>query len=124
MSNLLSRVLGVATAAYGAAVVVSPALLARPAGLIPQREQTPPSVAALCRTVGVRDVASGVAMATARSTTALRVAVAVRVASDLGDAVVLATSVSDREVRAKAVAVALTWGVLCGASALANRGEA
>src|ERR1041384_3702759 len=84
MRFLLPRLLGLATAAYGAAIVVKPELLLTPSGL-PRHE---PHLHTFTRTLGIRDLASGVAMAVAPTRKAMRVAIGVRVASDAGDLVV------------------------------------
>lgn len=120
MSTWLPRALGAATAAYGTAVAVKPELLARPTGLT-EDGRTPPGTVVLCRAVGVRDLISGVSIAAARSTPGLRGALAARVAADVGDAAVLGAALPDRDARTKAAAVALSWGTLCGLSALAPR---
>ncbi|MGH3762179.1 hypothetical protein [Actinophytocola sp.] len=84
----LPRALGIATAAYGAAITAKPVLPLKPSGMLhghaPEADQE-----AFVRTLGVRDLASGVAMALAPGRGAMRTAIAVRVASDLGDLVVL-----------------------------------
>ncbi|MCA1655533.1 MAG: hypothetical protein LC635_03605 [Pseudonocardiaceae bacterium] len=118
MRFLLPRLLGVATAAYGAAVFARPALLLKPSGMPPGEKDLHTFV----RTLAVRDFASGVAMAAAPSRTAMRVAIAVRVASDAGDLAVLGKAMSGRPEQKKIVAVAGGWGLLCALSALSTRG--
>ena len=63
MRFVLPRLLGVATAAYGAAVLVKPALLLKPSGM-PVNDA---DLHTFTRTLGVRDLASGIAMAVAPS---------------------------------------------------------
>lgn len=116
MSTWLPRLLGVVTAAYGAAATTNPDFLIRPAGL-DQDGPTPPGTALACRAVGVRDLVSGVAMTAATTPAALRTAIAIRVASDLGDAAVLGTRLPDSQARRRTGAMALSWGLLCGLSA-------
>ncbi len=111
MSRLV-RTLGVLTAAYGAAVIVRPEVMAKPTGMVDRHGRAPSAVALLTRAVGVRDVASGLAMVFAPSRRTLDLAVAVRVASDLGDGVVFGTTLSDKGLRAKAAGVAGGWGVV------------
>ena len=112
----LSRILGGLTAAYGAAVLVKPMVLAGPTELAPSG--TPGrGVAALSRGVGARDLASGLAMVLARTPEARRTAIAVRVLSDVGDVVVFGTSLPSASARRKAAAVGVLWGGLCAASA-------
>ena len=113
----LTTLTGAATAAYSAAVVVRPDLLLGPAGLGRSRDAR-----ALTRLVGVRDAAIGLAMVLAPAGTARRTAVAARVASDWGDAGVLAAALRGRPTRGKVVGVAAAWGALClGALVLDER---
>jgi hypothetical protein len=114
------RALGLVTAAYGAAIIARPALLLRPSGLLDDGEPSL-SQATVVRALGARDLVSGLAMVTARTPSALRTALAVRVASDLGDTVVLGAALRGRPERAKAVGVAVGWGALCALSALTVR---
>lgn len=117
MRFLLPRLLGVATAAYGAAITARPELLLKPSGM-PRDEE---NLHTFTRTLGVRDLASGVAMAVAPSRGAMRVAIGVRVASDAGDLVVLGRALAGKPERKKVVAIAGGWGLLCALSALATR---
>jgi hypothetical protein len=106
----LPRTLGVLTAAYGLATLIRPAILAKPSGL--SAGEPPASVATLVRAVGVRDVASGVAMAVSTGR-AQRIAVAVRIAADLGDAATWAFGSSvDPAARRKTIAVGAGWAAL------------
>lgn len=114
------RLLGAATAVYGAAIVVRPALLLRPSGLL-RGGKPEPEQEVFVRVLGIRDLASGLAMLFAPSRKALRTAIAVRVASDAGDLVVLGRALKDKPERPKVIAVAGGWGVLCALSALATR---
>ncbi|GGS36445.1 MULTISPECIES: hypothetical protein [Actinokineospora] len=108
----LTRLLGAATAAYGAAIVVRPALLASPAGLTNATGEVPGGSQILVRAIGARDAAVGVAMLCAPPGPALRTAVAARVACDLSDAAVFA-ALPEPDKRRKVVAVAVAWAVLC-----------
>jgi hypothetical protein len=114
---LLPRLLGLATAAYGAAIFAKPALLLKPSGMRDDDQD----LDAVVRTLAVRDLASGVAMAVAPSRKAMRVAIGVRVASDAGDAVVLNRALAGRPERNRILAVAGGWGLLCALSALTTR---
>ena len=105
------RTLGVLTAAYGLSTLFRPSIFAKPAGLSGPRPPEP--VAILVRAVGVRDVANGLAMAAAPAGPSLRLAIAARIAADLGDAVVFALSPNaDPAARRKAIAVGAGWGAL------------
>jgi hypothetical protein len=117
MKFVLPRLLGVATAVYGAAVLAKPALLLKPSGM----PVDDPDLHTFVRTLGVRDLASGVAMAVAPTRGAMRVAIAIRTASDAGDAVVLGKAMAGKPEQKKILAVAGGWALLCGLSALATR---
>lgn len=117
MRFVLPRLLGVATAAYGAAVLARPALLLKPSGM----RHGDHDLTAVVRTLAARDLASGMAMAVAPSRKAMRLAIGVRVASDVSDAVVFGQALAGRPERTKVLAVAGGWGLLCVLSALATR---
>jgi hypothetical protein len=106
----LPRTLGVLTAGYGLATLIKPAILARPSGL--SAGEPSAEVSTLVRAVGVRDIASGLAMVVATGQ-AQRIAVGVRIAADLGDVVTWAFSSSpDRDQRRKTMAVGAGWAAL------------
>ncbi|MFI5717235.1 hypothetical protein [Nocardia sp. NPDC051750] len=113
-TDTLARLTGVATACYGAAVAVRPALLLTPCGW----SDDDPARRVLTRTTGFRDLASGLAIALAPTPSALQMALAGRVAADFSDAAVLAAALRGRPERGKAVLVAAGWGLLCGVSGL------
>lgn len=116
----LPRTLGVLTAAYGVTTLVRPAVFAKPAGL--SGDEPPAPVGILVRAVGVRDLANGIAMAAAPAGPALQLAVAARIAGDLGDALTFALSPNeDPTARRKAVGVGLGWGALNVLGLLAAR---
>ncbi|WP_310728747.1 hypothetical protein [Streptomyces sp. N2A] len=106
------RVVGVATAVYGVAVSVVPDLLARPSGLVDEEGRTAPATRVSLRPLAWRDAASGLALALAPEGPALRTAAYVRIAADLGDALLLGLTLPDRDRRRKAVAVSVGWGAL------------
>ena len=116
----MPRALGLATAAYGLAVLVRPAVLLRPTGLASGEPSA--ALATTARAAAGRDVVSGLAMACAPAGSGLRWAIAVRVGCDISDTVLFSAALRGRE-RTKSVAVAAGWGVLCGLSALAARGR-
>lgn len=116
-----TRLIGVATAAYGAAVAVRPGILLRPSGLGTGAE---PELRAAARMIALRDLASGLALATLSDPRARRAAAIIRVASDAADTVVFAAAPSGRAERAKTLAVTTGWGLLSALGALyeARRG--
>ncbi|MET7638135.1 hypothetical protein [Streptomyces sp. NPDC005438] len=118
MRTGLLRAVGTATALYGLAVAARPHLLASPSGLTDRHGDTHPDVAASLRPLGWRDAASGLAMALAPEGPALRLATAVRIAADLGDAALLGGTLPDRRRRAKVVAVSVGWASLSVAGLL------
>ncbi|MGQ0840602.1 hypothetical protein [Actinokineospora sp.] len=122
MANLtwIPRALGAATAVYGAAVTIRPELMAKPTGLVDSDGAPARGVAVLTRSIGVRDIATGLAMVFAPPGAPLRAAIAVRVVSDLGDAVGFGTGLADADARRKSAVVAGGWSVLCALSALAS----
>ncbi|MER6305290.1 hypothetical protein [Streptomyces sp. NPDC001657] len=108
----LLRVVGVATSVYGVAVSVVPDLLARPSGLVDEEGWVAPATRISLRPLAWRDAVSGLALALAPEGPALRTAAYVRIAADLGDAVLLGLTLPDRDRRRKAVAVSVGWGAL------------
>ncbi|MFD9548117.1 hypothetical protein ACFWBG_12100 [Nocardia salmonicida] len=115
-----SRILGVATAAYGVAVTVRPEILLRPSGLGTGAE---PELRALARSVALRDVLSGLVLATATGARARTVAAFVRIGSDAADTAVFAHVLRGRPELGKTLAVTSTWGLLCLAGAVYERRE-
>lgn len=110
----LLRAVGAATALYGLAVTVRPQLLAVPSGLTDLRGETAEHTKAALRPLAWRDLASGLALATAPQGPALRTAALLRIASDAGDALLLgyAPGLPDQRRRGKALAVSVGWGAL------------
>ncbi|MCF7550600.1 hypothetical protein [Pseudonocardia sp. WMMC193] len=104
-----ARALGVATAAYAVATLVRPSVLTGPTGL---GDSAPAQV--LTRAVGARDLASGVAVATAPTGRALELALGVRIGADLGDAVAFGLSDIPADAKKKTLAVSLGWAALNG----------
>ncbi|WP_037569865.1 hypothetical protein [Phaeacidiphilus oryzae] len=106
------RAIGAATSLYGIAVALRPELLARPSGLADEAGGVPEGTSVALRPVGWRDAASGAAMVLAPAGPALATACAVRIAADLGDAVMLGATLPGRRRRMMAVAVSVGWGSL------------
>ena len=114
----LPRVLGAATALYSIAIMIKPALLARPCGLTttPGGSEVTMPVAVLIRAIGARDVAIGTAMVCAPRGSALRAATAARVAADAADAVVFGVQLAEPDRRMKIAGFAAGWALLCALS--------
>lgn len=120
----LLRAVGAATAVYGAVVTAWPDLLARPSGLVlDERGRTARDTRVALRPLAWRDAASGLALACAPQGAALRTAALVRIAADLGDAVLLGATLPERDKRLKAVAVSVAWGALSVAGLLGGTGH-
>jgi hypothetical protein len=118
MTSAAARVLGALTAAYSVAIMVRPKFLAKPCGLTTATGDVEPGMRTVIAGIGARDTAIGVAMMVAPPGTPLRVALAARVAADVGDAVVFGLTLPDRGARAKVAGFAAGWALLCGLSAL------
>ncbi|MFE7541967.1 hypothetical protein [Streptomyces platensis] len=116
----LLRAVGVATAVYGAAVTVVPALLAQPSGLVDAEGRTGRATRTSLRPLAWRDAVSGLALAVAPEGPALRTAAYVRIAADFGDAVLLGATLPGRDRKLAAVAVSVGWGALSVAGLLAG----
>ena len=114
-STLVPRALGALTAAYGAYTLVRPHSLSRAAGLLTPDRPASRATRNLGRAIGARDLVSGAAMMLAPPGPALRAAFAFRVASDAGDAIGFGVLVP-RSSRAKVIAVASGWGLICASA--------
>lgn len=114
-----ARIAGVVTAGYGALILAHPSALAGPIGL-----GDDPRGTALARHYGIRDIASGAAVALARPGVPLAAALAARIAADFSDAATLGAVLPEPAARRKAAVIAGGWGVLCFVTAvLAMRDE-
>ncbi|WP_395292706.1 hypothetical protein ACF9IK_03200 [Kitasatospora hibisci] len=120
MNERLLRLTGAVTAVYGFAVARRPGLLARPSGIGGPDGSVPADVAACLRPLAFRDAACGLAMVLAPDASALRTATLLRIASDLGDAALLATALPERRHRTMAVAVSVGWAALSVGGLLAR----
>ncbi|MGI5348278.1 hypothetical protein ACQEU8_08785 [Streptomyces sp. CA-250714] len=116
----LLRAVGAATAGYGAAVAAWPQLLAKPSGLVDENGRTAAATRTSLRPLAWRDAACGLALVLAPEGPALTTAAWLRIAADLGDAVLLGVTLP-RRARAKAVAVSVGWGALSVAALCTGR---
>jgi hypothetical protein len=114
-SVFVPRVLGLLTAGYGAFTLARPQSLARVAGLVTPERPASDATRNLGWAIGTRDLVSGAAMIFAPPGTALRGALAVRVACDAGDAIGFGIAVP-RSSRVKVIAVAAGWGLICASA--------
>ncbi|GGL93459.1 hypothetical protein GCM10010129_41650 [Streptomyces fumigatiscleroticus] len=97
------------TCVYGIATAYRPGLLARPSGLVDPQGGTGPHTAIVVRPLAWRDAVTGLAMVLAPQGPALATATAVRIASDVGDALLLSGTLPGRFRRAGAAVTALGW---------------
>ncbi|MFC4495608.1 hypothetical protein ACFPA8_15875 [Streptomyces ovatisporus] len=118
MRTGLLRMIGAVTALYGLAVTARPELLAVPSGLVDDAGLTTGHARISLRPLAWRDLASGVAMATAPAGAALTTATLVRISADFGDALLLGATLPGRSRKYGAVAVSLGWGALSVAGLL------
>jgi hypothetical protein len=109
MSYRLSRLLSTATAAYGGYALAQPDHLWQALGADRKNRE---GLELLARTYGVRDLAIGSLGVFGRSERTVRAAMLLRIAMDLGDAVLLSTQTDDEDVRRKVLAVTLGWAGL------------
>ncbi|MFF9087481.1 hypothetical protein ACF1BE_13865 [Streptomyces sp. NPDC014991] len=112
MRTGLLRAVGAATCAYGVATAYRPGLLARPCGLVDPDGHVGPHTAMVLRPLAWRDAATGLAMLVAPQGPALVTATTLRIASDIGDALVLGPVLPGRVRRAGAAVSALGWAAL------------
>lgn len=113
------RVMGAATVGYATLVIINPETMTGAIGLSDGAAE--PGIEVLTRTMLARDLACGAAMMFAPAGWPLLTAIGIRVASDLGDAVIMGTSLPTSEDRNAALLVAGGYGVLCALSALGAR---
>lgn len=113
-----TQVLGLATAAYSAAIIIRPEILARPCELTGSNGRVERSTRLLIMAIGARDTAIGTAMMLAPRGTARNWATGCRVVADLSDAVAFGAMLPSRGARTKAAVSATVWGALCAAAAM------
>jgi hypothetical protein len=109
MSYKLSRFMSTATAGYGAFALASPEHLGK--ALEADRKDLP-GLNLLAQTYGVRDLAISSLGIFGRSPKTVKAAMLLRIAMDLGDAVLLSSKTDDEEIRNKVLAVTLGWAGL------------
>ncbi len=115
-----SRLMSAATAVYGGYALARPGHLAD-ALEAPSSER--PGHDRLARTYGVRDLATS-SLTLTRRPTLVRAAMALRIAGDVGDCLVLTTTTDDPDVRRKVAGVTLGWAALNALAWLADERSA
>lgn len=109
------RVLGVLITGWGVLAVAKPGVITQHAEL--GDPASPPAAAVrLSRTIGIRDIASGLAMLTLRSGRPLQGAVLARVCFDIGDAIYFGCFPPTKRARVKVAAAAAGVALLCASS--------
>jgi hypothetical protein len=106
MSYPLSRSLSAATAAYGGYALVRPAHLWQ---ALQADRQDRNGLELLAQTYGIRDLAISALGILGRSDRTVRAAMVMRIAMDLGDAVVLSSTTRDVGMRGKVLAITVGW---------------
>lgn len=109
MSYPLSRVMSVASAAYGGYALAQPGHLWQ--ALQADREHQE-GLELLARTYGARDSAISALGILGRSDRTVRAAMLLRITSDLADAAILSRSTDDPAIRRKILGVTLGWAGL------------
>lgn len=113
-----SKLISLATAAYGAFALVKPRHLAE--GLEAPAEQAP-AFDRMAYTYAGRDLTiSGLALASSNPAVVTAM-MGLRIAGDLADATILATGTDKPDVRKKVLAVTLGWAALNTAALLVDR---
>lgn len=111
--------MGAVTVVYAVAVLVHPETMTDPLGLSDGTATADQEL--LTRSMLARDLACGLAMMFVPAGWPLLTAIGIRVASDLGDAVIMGTGLPTAPERMSALLVAGGFGVLCALSALGAR---
>ena len=113
----LTYLVGAATAAFSAALVVAPGVLIGPARLVDTADTR-----SLVRALGARDTVTGLALMAAPAGRARRLATTARVLCDWTDAVVFPKALAGRGTRGLVAVSAWSWGALAlGALVLDER---
>ena len=107
-----SRILGVTTTAVGLLELARPDVWGRPAGL----GGPSPAMRTWHHTLGVRDLASGLALTLAPAGPALRAATLFRIVSDLTDAIAFGINAPGAARKGKVLAVTLSYAGLAALS--------
>jgi hypothetical protein len=109
MSYPLSRTMSSLTAGYGAFALARPDHLGKAIGAA---RQDMAGLNLLARSYGVRDLGISSLGILGRSPGAVRAAMLLRIAMDLGDAALLSTKVESDRARTKVLAATLGWATL------------
>jgi hypothetical protein len=108
MSYALSRLMSAATASYAGYCFYRPEHLGEALGADKDEQDAYDTLALV---FGVRDAAVST-FGVLGTEKAVRTAMWIRIACDVGDGIVLASRAEDEETRAKALGVTLAWGTL------------
>lgn len=115
------RVVATLTMTYSVAIAIAPRLLAGPCRLLDADGQVPPGIAALIRSVGVRDAALAAALLLAPPGPAVATLTAARVVSDAADAVWFGSLPLTGSQRAKISGAAAGWAAIETLAELADQ---
>ncbi len=114
------KVVGLATAGYGALSIARPGLLARQLDLPKEAGATQQGAVVASYAVGVRDVVSGLSLVLLPAGRTRALAVAARVLFDVTDGLLWPRAVGDPKTQKKIQVGALAWGGACAAAAVAT----
>jgi len=117
----VTRLLGLATAAYGTVIILRPEVVMKPCGLMEPDGSLPASAPPLVAAMGARDIAVGLGMALSRSSRTRRRYVFIRVVSDLSDAFTFGSRLEDPKARQKVMGLAGGWAGACAVASLFDR---
>jgi len=118
MSFPFSRVMSAATATYGVYALVQPRHLGKALTSNPFEQGSYDSWA---RAYGVRDLAISAVGLLGRTDRVVTTAMALRIASDVTDGLLLATRAGDGATRAKVLGVTVGWATLNTVALVADR---
>lgn len=106
-----ARIVAGLTIVFSVGTVIAPTLIARPSRLTDSDGQVPPHIAALIRSVGLRDAALAATVGALPAGRPMSIATAAKVVSDATDAVWLGRIVPTGQ-RSKIIVGALGWAAL------------
>lgn len=118
MSFPLSRILSAATGAYGIFALVKPEHLG---SALDAPQDHMPTFDLVAYTYAARDIPVSLVGMFAKSPALVTASMAMRIASDFGDAAILGVNMKDPAIRKKALTATLAWGALNSAALLIDR---
>lgn len=111
--RIATLIVGSLTAAYGVLEFVKPDILAKQTQMVGSHPVVADRLRTVSRVLGVRDVASGAALALASTPRQRLITTAFRVAFDLGDGITLAATLPKSAPKGKILLITGGWAALC-----------